>query len=90
MWWSKMSGAEKNNGVAATACIIFQPQLSQACPASAPTANNIPIAFSDKHRVVEVNIKIGEKDCRLKLLAASYDVLFKLLEKQKLKEVVQK
>ena len=83
-----MSTVEKNHGEAAM-CVIFQPQLSQACPASAPTAI-IPVAFSDKHRIVEINIKIGEKDCRLKLLAASYDVLFKLLEKQKLKEVVQK
>ena len=81
---------EKNHGVAATACIIFQPQwLSQACPSALHTPTALPIAFSDQHRIVEVNIKICEKECKLKLLAARYDALFELLKKQKLKEVVQ-
>jgi len=83
-----MSTVNKNHGVAA-ACIFSPQRLShQACPSALHTPTALPIAFSDQHRIVEVNIKIGEKDCRLKLLAASYDVLFNLLKNKKLAEVV--
>jgi hypothetical protein len=85
-----MSTAEKNHGEAATACIFSPHRLSQqACPASAPTANNIPAAFSDLHRIVEVKVRIGESEYKLRLLAAKYEALFELLKKQKLAEVVQ-
>jgi len=84
-----MSAVEKNYGVAATACTVFQPRLSSACSSASHTSTALPIAFSDQHRIVEVTVRTGEKDCRLKLLAARYDDLFELLQKRKLREVVQ-